>query len=41
MTSELIKYLSDTAGCIFKCETTKMRLPKNFKKWVFKEKMFV
>ena len=29
-----------TAGCIFKCETTKIKLVKNIKKRIFKQKHF-
>ena len=38
---ENFKYLNETAGCIFKCETIKIKLAKNMKKKIFKQKTCV
>ena len=37
LTFEVFKW---PAGCIFKYETTKMKIDKNIKKWIFKQKLF-
>ena len=41
MTSELSNYLSETAGCIFECETTEMKLSKNIKKEFLSKQFFI
>ena len=35
--SELSKYLNEQPGVSFKCETTKMKLPKNIKRFLSKK----